>query len=72
MRPLAHHLGEDSLVNLLLVGGAGLSLMVVQGRARLAADRRFFPNGDAFRGLRVHQTRLQAGDASSDSYCFTS
>jgi selenium-binding protein 1 len=28
-------------------------------------------NGDAFRGLRVHQTRLQGGDASSDSYCFT-
>jgi methanethiol oxidase len=23
-----------------------------------------------FRGLRVHQTRLQGGDASSDSYCF--
>ena len=39
MRPLAHHLGEDSLVNLLLVGGAGLSLMVVPGRARLAAVR---------------------------------
>ena len=39
MRPLAHHLGEDSLVNLLLVGGTGLSLMVVQGRARLAAAR---------------------------------
>jgi hypothetical protein len=37
MRPLAHHLGEDSLVNLLLVGGAGLSLMVVEGRGRLAA-----------------------------------
>jgi hypothetical protein len=37
MHPLAHHLGEDSLVNLLLVGGAGLSLMVVEGRARLAA-----------------------------------
>ena len=37
----------------------------------LAADRRFFPNGDAFRGLRVHQTRLQGGDASSDSYCYT-
>ena len=31
----------------------------------------FFPNGDDFRGLRVHQTRLQGGDASSDSYCFT-
>ncbi|HZD70400.1 MAG TPA: selenium-binding protein SBP56-related protein [Actinomycetes bacterium] len=38
----------------------------------LAADPRFFPGGDDFRGLRVHQTRLQAGDASSDSYCFTS
>jgi selenium-binding protein 1 len=37
----------------------------------LAVDPRFFPNGDDFRGLRVHQTRLQAGDASSDSYCFT-
>ena len=39
MHPLAHHLSEDSLLNLLLVGGAGLSLMVVQGRARLAAAR---------------------------------
>jgi selenium-binding protein 1 len=38
----------------------------------LTIDERFFPNGDAFRGLRVHQTRLQGGDASSDSYCFTS
>lgn len=37
----------------------------------MAADERFFPHGDAFRGLRVHQTRLAAGDASSDSYCFT-
>jgi methanethiol oxidase len=37
----------------------------------LAADSRFFPHGQAFRGLRVHQTRLQGGDASSDSYCFT-
>jgi selenium-binding protein 1 len=36
------------------------------------ADARFFPHGEAFRGLRVHQTRLQAGDASSDSYCSTS
>ena len=24
----------------------------------------------SFRGLRLHQTRLQGGDASSDSYCF--
>jgi selenium-binding protein 1 len=38
----------------------------------MAVDARFFPNGDDFRGLRVHQTRLQAGDASSDSYCYTS
>jgi selenium-binding protein 1 len=36
----------------------------------MAVDERFFPNGDDFRGLRVHQTRLQGGDASSDSYCF--
>ena len=41
-------------------------------RGGLATDPRFFPNGDDFRGLRVHQTRLQAGDASSDSYCYTS
>jgi methanethiol oxidase len=36
----------------------------------MKVDHRFFPNGDDFRGLRVHQTRLQGGDASSDSYCF--
>jgi methanethiol oxidase len=38
----------------------------------IAADPRFFPNGNDFRGLRVHQTRLEGGDASSDSYCHTS
>jgi methanethiol oxidase len=37
----------------------------------LVADNAFFPHGDDFRGLRVHQTRLQGGDASSDSYCYT-
>ena len=36
----------------------------------MTVDQRFFPHGDDFRGLRVHQTRLQGGDASSDSYCF--
>ena len=36
----------------------------------MSLDPRFFPHGADFRGLRVHQTRLQAGDASSDSYCF--
>ncbi|AZQ70045.1 selenium-binding protein [Streptomyces luteoverticillatus] len=40
------------------------------GHGGLAADPRFFPHGDDFQGLRVHQTRLQGGDASSDSYCF--
>jgi methanethiol oxidase len=38
----------------------------------LTPDGRFFPHGDQFRGLRVHQTRLEGGDASSDSYCYTS
>jgi selenium-binding protein 1 len=36
----------------------------------IALDQRFFPNGDDFRGRRVHQIRLQGGDASSDSYCY--
>jgi methanethiol oxidase len=36
----------------------------------LDLDERFFPHGDDFRGNRVHQTHLQGGDASSDSYCF--
>jgi hypothetical protein len=40
--------------------------------AYLATYERFFPEGEAFRGRRVHQVRLQGGDASSDSYCFPS
>lgn len=36
----------------------------------LSIDERFFPHGDEFRGRRVHQIRLQGGDASSDSYCY--
>ncbi|MGW5643552.1 selenium-binding protein SBP56-related protein [Saccharopolyspora sp. NPDC003752] len=36
----------------------------------LAVDERFFPHGAEFRGRRVHQVRLQGGDASSDSYCY--
>ena len=35
----------------------------------MTIDPAFFPHGDAFQGLRVHQCRLQGGDASSDSYC---
>ncbi len=38
----------------------------------IAFDERFFPEGEAFRGRRVHQVRLPGGDASSDSYCFPS
>ena len=38
----------------------------------LIPDPEFFPKYNDFRGLRVHQIRLQGGDASSDSYCFTS
>jgi selenium-binding protein 1 len=37
----------------------------------IALDERFFPYGDEqWRGRRVHQVRLQGGDASSDSYCY--
>ncbi len=34
----------------------------------MSFDDRFFPTD--FRGHRVHQVRLEGGDASSDSYCF--
>jgi hypothetical protein len=37
MHPLAHHAGEDSLVNLLLLGGSWLPVAVAVGRAHLAA-----------------------------------
>jgi hypothetical protein len=38
MTVLAHHAGEDSLAQaLVLLGGGGLSVMVTVGRARLAA-----------------------------------
>ncbi|WP_263986812.1 selenium-binding family protein [Streptomyces sp. RLB3-17] len=30
----------------------------------LSVDSRFYPHGPDFLGLRVHQTRLQGGDAS--------
>jgi hypothetical protein len=39
MPPLAHHLGEQSLATLLLLGGGTLPLMVAIGRAQLAAAR---------------------------------
>jgi selenium-binding protein 1 len=52
--------------------GAWLAKVDVAAGGGLTLDPRFFPHGDEFRGLRVHQTRLQGGDASSDSYCFPS
>jgi selenium-binding protein 1 len=36
----------------------------------ISFDERFFPEGDAFHGRRVHQVRLQGGDASSDSHWY--
>jgi methanethiol oxidase len=53
--------------------GAWMAKLDADSRAGgLTPDRDFFPRGDDFRGHRVHQIRLQGGDASSDSYCFTS
>jgi selenium-binding protein 1 len=52
--------------------GAWLAKIDVAEDGGIALDPRFFPHGDDFRGRRVHQTRLQGGDASSDSYCFPS
>jgi hypothetical protein len=39
MHPIAHHLGEQALAPLLLLGGSWLTLLVAAGRARLAATR---------------------------------
>ena len=52
--------------------GAWLAKIDVAEGGGISLDARFFPHGDDFRGRRVHQTRLQGGDASSDSYCFPS
>jgi selenium-binding protein 1 len=50
--------------------GAWMAKLDVADGGGIAFDERFFPEGDAFRGRRVHQVRLQGGDASSDSYCY--
>ena len=39
MHPLAHHVGEDTLAPLLLLGGAWLSVLAAYGRERLATVR---------------------------------
>ncbi len=50
--------------------GAWMAKLDVGPEGGLSVDERFFPHGDDFRGLRVHQVRLEGGDASSDSYCY--
>ena len=50
--------------------GAWMAKLDADPGGGMSIDERFFPNGDEFRGLRVHQVRLQGGDASSDSYCY--
>jgi len=52
--------------------GAWMAKLDVNPDGGIAFDERFFPAGEAFRGRRVHQVRLQGGDASNDSYCFPS
>jgi methanethiol oxidase len=52
--------------------GAWMAKFDVGPEGGLTTDPDFFPHGDEFRGRRVHQVRLQGGDASSDSYCFRS
>jgi methanethiol oxidase len=37
----------------------------------IAFDQNFFLESDVFRGRRVHQVRLEGGDVSSDSYCYS-
>ena len=51
------------------VGAWVVKIDVAEGGG-MTLDPAFFPNGDDFHGRRVHQIRLQGGDASSDSYCF--
>ena len=50
--------------------GAWAAKLDAEPGGGLTVDPRFFPHGEDFRGRRVHQTRLQGGDASSDSYCY--
>lgn len=50
--------------------GAWMAKLDVGEEGGMTIDERFFPHGEVFRGRRVHQIRLQGGDASSDSYCY--
>ncbi|CAN5817588.1 selenium-binding protein SBP56-related protein [soil metagenome] len=50
--------------------GAWMAKIDADTGGGMTVDEKFFPNGEAFRGLRAHQVRLQGCDASSDSYCY--
>jgi methanethiol oxidase len=50
--------------------GAWMAKLDVADGGGISFDERFFLHGEAFRGRRPHQVRLQGGDASSDSYCY--
>jgi selenium-binding protein 1 len=52
--------------------GAWMAKLDIGPDGAMSVDERFFIEGEAFRGRRPHQVRLQGGDASSDSYCFSS
>jgi selenium-binding protein 1 len=49
--------------------GSWMAKLDVDPGGGIAFDPDFFITD--FRGLRVHQVRLQGGDASSDSYCYS-
>jgi selenium-binding protein 1 len=51
--------------------GAWMTKLDVGEGGGISFDPRFFLEGDVFRGRRVHQVRLEGGDASSDSYCYS-
>ncbi|MGH2874226.1 MAG: selenium-binding protein SBP56-related protein, partial [Solirubrobacteraceae bacterium] len=50
--------------------GAWMAKLDADPSGGLSIDEAFFPHDEDFRRLRVHQVRLQGGDASSDSYCY--
>ena len=52
--------------------GAWMTKLDVGDNGGMSFDERFFLEGEVFRGRRAHQVRLEGGDASSDSYCYSS
>jgi selenium-binding protein 1 len=50
--------------------GTWMAKADVAADGALSFDERFFLDESAVGGRRVHQVRLQGGDASSDSYCY--